>query len=152
MAHKYYEQNKIWQINTLLLHSRAYVQQDHILFNCPVSRFIWCIVGRAFSKTVVPRSRDEFTELYLVAGGKQANSITWFWFSAVAWSLWLIRNERVFQHKVLLNPLTPLYRAISLMLQWMPLVVPKRRAATEACVERIRRSVQEVGADQDGDG
>jgi hypothetical protein len=32
-----------------------------------------------------------------------------FWFAAVSWVLWITRNERVFQHKLLANPVHPLY-------------------------------------------
>jgi hypothetical protein len=85
----------------------------------------------------VPRNRDEFVEIFLSPGGRRGDHVMWFLFAAIAWSQWLTRNERVFQYKVLFNPVHPLYRAISLMLQWRPLVKAKRRDGTGVVIARL---------------
>jgi hypothetical protein len=44
---------------------------------------------------------------------------------------------RVFQHKVLYHTLNPLYRLVSLMLQWRWLIQHKKRSAAEEVVAKI---------------
>jgi hypothetical protein len=121
---------------------------DHILFNCVVARYLWCVIAPLFNIRVLPRSRDEFTELFLKKQGAEDNKITLFWFAAFAWTIWLTRNERVFQHKVLFKPSSPLYRAFSLMLQWKPLVVAKRLMATKVIISRFDDKLRELGREE----
>jgi hypothetical protein len=78
-----------------------------------------------------------------------------FWFAAVSWVLWLIRNERVFQHKVLATPVHPLHRALSLMLQWKVLAKPKAQQSTDALIERLDvklKAMSQVPGDRAGVG
>jgi hypothetical protein len=60
--------------------------------------------------------------------------------------LWLVRNERVFQHKVLFNPATLVYRAISLMLQWLPLAARERREGLAVVVEKLKKCLEDSEA------
>jgi hypothetical protein len=90
-----------------------------------------------FGKAVIPISCEDFVDIFLSCGGAKPNKLMLFWFTAVSWVLWLTRSERVFQHKVLANPVHPLYRALSLMLQWKVLAKTKAQQSTEALIEKF---------------
>ena len=119
---------------------------DHILFNCLVARYCWCIIRDCFQVDSVPRSREEFNELFLSTSGKGKNAVVWFWFAALVWALWLTRNDRIFNKKVLMNPCVPLYKSLSLMQQWFPLVAVKRRQATEGIIAKLAQMLRECNA------
>jgi hypothetical protein len=110
---------------------------DHILFNCPMARFLSCVIRDRMGKYLSPKSRDEFVEIFLSQGGNKSNKLVWYWFAVVVWDFWLTRNERIFQHKVLANPLLPLYRALSLMLQWKPQVKTKMLQGIEEIIKKV---------------
>jgi hypothetical protein len=73
-----------------------------------------------------------------------------FWFAAVSWVLWITRNERVFQHKVLSNPIHPLYRALSLMLQWRVLAKTKTLQSTDAVIAKFDEKLKSLAATPGG--
>jgi hypothetical protein len=73
-----------------------------------------------------------------------------FWFAAIFWVLWITRNERVFQHKVLANPVYPLYRALSLMLQWRVLAKTKALQSTDAVISRFDEKLKILAATPGG--
>jgi hypothetical protein len=54
---------------------------DHILFNNPVAKFMWCVLRDYFGSVAIPRYRGEVIEFFLV----NSNKVTCFWFSAVVW-------------------------------------------------------------------
>jgi hypothetical protein len=75
------------------------------------------MIKGCFGVLLNPRLREEFTEHFLSHAGASVNKVVWFRFGAMVWSLWLTKNERVFQNKMLFNPLHPVYKAYYFMLQ-----------------------------------
>jgi hypothetical protein len=69
-----------------------------------------------------------------------------FWFAVVSWVLWITRNERVFQHKVLDNPVHRLYRALSLMLQWRVLAKTKAQQSMDAVIKKFDEKLKLLAA------
>jgi hypothetical protein len=82
--------------------------------------------------------------IYSWAQGATSNLSVWTWFAAVAWALWLTRNECVFQHKVFRNPLNPLYSVVSILLQLKQLAPPKRAQEAEKVVEKFNAKLKEI--------
>jgi hypothetical protein len=66
--------------------------------------------------------------------------------SRVLLVLWLTSNEQVFQHKVISSPFQPIYRAISLLLQWKPLVGQKNLPKVEEAIPLIEDRVCSVNS------
>jgi hypothetical protein len=93
-----------------------------------------------------PRSCEEFVDIFLSCGGAKPNKLMMFWFATVSWVLWITRNERVFQHKVLANPVYPLYRALSLMLQWRVLAKPKAQQSTDVVIKKFDEKLKLLAA------
>ena len=77
---------------------------SHILMSCPVSWRIWCTIAEDLDQELsMPDTLRKHYEDWM---GRKWRHITFrkFWcttFFAVAWSLWLTRNEIIFQHKEL---------------------------------------------------
>jgi hypothetical protein len=131
-----------WPGSPYCLSCGAVEDTNHILFNCTVARYCWCIIRDCFGVGSIPRTEDEFTDLFLKPAGAFSNKIVWFWFASFAWSLWLIRNDRIFNKKVLLKPISPLYKSLSLMQQWRPLVAAKRLRASEDIIAQISSALR----------
>jgi hypothetical protein len=64
--------------------------------------------------------------------------VVWFLFGAICWTLWLNRNDFVFNNKIALSPLALIFRLISLMEQWMATCTSVDRAALEQAVEEFK--------------
>jgi hypothetical protein len=75
--------------------------------------------------------------IFLLSADFQMRQVWWFVAAGLFWALWLTRNERVFQHKVLVSPFQPIYGAISLMLQWKPLVGQKKLPKVKEAIQKI---------------
>jgi hypothetical protein len=71
---------------------------------------------------------------------------------AVFWSLWLTRNERIFQHKMSFSPFQTIYRAFSLMLQWKPLVGAKKLSRIEDMMLKLDSKIKELNPGRADDG
>jgi hypothetical protein len=67
---------KNWHGSSLCVSCGKIEDVEHILFICPVARLVWSVICVCFNKNVLPRSRDEFVDLFLGAGGnKQSFSL-----------------------------------------------------------------------------
>jgi hypothetical protein len=84
--------------------------------------------------------------LFLLGNDSQARKVWWYVAAGFFWVLWLTRNERVFQHKVLSSPFQPVYRAISLLLQWKPLVGQKTLPKVEEAILLIEDKVRSMNS------
>ena len=61
-----------------------------------------------------------------------------FLFGCVAWSLWLIRNDFVFNDVVITSPVVALFRAISYMQRWKILSKGEDRRKLEEVIEMLK--------------
>jgi hypothetical protein len=90
--------------------------------------------------------REEFVTLFLLGAEADMRQVWWFVAAEFFWALWLTRNERVFQHKVISSPFQPIYRAISLLLQWKPLVGQKKLPKVEEAILKIEEKVRSLNS------
>ena len=61
----------------------------------------------------------------------------WSLFAAVAWALWLTRNDMVFNQKVCRSPLQVVFKAVAFLGQWKSLLPDKKKAATIALIDKL---------------
>lgn len=75
---------------------------DHLIFRCAPAQFVWCCVGDAFKWDSVPTSRSDLFDIMNSRGDKRK----YIWltlFAACFWLVWLMRNDWVFNNKLLAN-------------------------------------------------
>jgi len=75
---------------------------DHLLVNCPISWIIWQTIAAELGKVIItPANFRNFFEQWLSIKWKNS-TMRKIWcatFFAVAWSIWLVRNEIIFQQR-----------------------------------------------------
>jgi hypothetical protein len=103
-------------------------------------------LGRLFARNRSPGCREDFFEIFLQPGGRKNNYVWWYVAAALFWSLWLTRNERIFQHKVPFTPFQPIYKAYSLMLLWKPLLGSKKLPAVEASMQKLDEKIKALNS------
>jgi hypothetical protein len=89
----------------------------HIIFHCALASFCWCICRDALGWPFSPSDAVDISNFCYNASNKQTRRVLYL-FGAVAWSLWLIRNEFVFQNIVIHSPNVGIFWAISFFQKW----------------------------------
>ncbi|OEL13019.1 hypothetical protein BAE44_0025962, partial [Dichanthelium oligosanthes] len=111
---------------------------DHIIFGCAVANFVWCVCRDALGWQLVPTSADDFLFSFVWCADKNTRSLLYFLFGCVAWSLWLIRNDLVFNNVVIPSPEIGVYRVLSFMQRWAALC----NMEDQKPVEELRNCLQ----------
>jgi hypothetical protein len=91
----------------------------------------------------VPRSVWDFRENYVRNRGGREMGLVWFLFGAVCWTLWLNRNDFIFNNKIISSPRALIFHLTSLMQHWMIASTGVDRAALECLLEEIKSHVLE---------
>lgn len=113
---------------------------DRIMFECPLARFVWINISKAFCLEWTPTCCGDF----LVWVDRQSNPLrkcAWFGLGAPCWSLWNIRNKMMFENKFVKQPVHVLFVLISFFQQWKPLWNEKDHHLVEFLKEKIRRQI-----------
>lgn len=70
--------------------------------------------------------------------------IFWFGFAAMSWVLWTTRNkfsiERIFPNK----PVDCLFKLLTILQQWKPLVKSGDMEATDSLISRVRATASDI--------
>jgi hypothetical protein len=90
---------------------------SHIFFQCALASFCWCICRDALGWPFSPTDSEGVYNLCRDATNRQTKRLLYL-FGAVAWSLWLIRNEFVFQNAVISSPDVGIFRSVSFLQKW----------------------------------
>ena len=117
---------------------------DHLIFNCPLSHFCWWWIARALNWERPPGNFDEFMGLGLGFPGSRSNFLGWALLGAVAWTIWLSRNDFVFNSKLSNSPATNVYKMLSLLSQWTSLLPEKRKRVWLRMVEQLKNSANNM--------
>jgi hypothetical protein len=88
---------------------------DHMLFRCPLSVYIWAVVKDVLGWEALPKSVKSFVEDFLFLRGNKQNEKLIFLFGAISWTLWLNRNDLVFNSKIISTPNALIFK---LMQHW----------------------------------
>ena len=127
----------------------------HLIFNCPLSHFLWWAIKETFGWDHPPASFDDFVDVALRIPGCGANFRGWAIFGAASWAIWLARNDFVFNNKLVSSPLSNLFSMSSLLNQWSCLLPARRETSWELMLEQVKvkiRSLQLLIAPRRGVG
>lgn len=114
---------------------------SHIIFTCPVAIFQWAIIRDIYSWDRIPVNLDEFWELYNKKNdqkGKIDDDTIIIILGAMAWTLWLIRNDLVFENRVISSEKAITYKMVSLLQRWSALSKEDQKTQTEAMANKIK--------------
>jgi hypothetical protein len=90
---------------------------EHIFTQCVLAKFGWSVLRDVLEWNCFPANLDDLHNK-LVEGSVKNNSLFVFFFGCFAWSLWLTRNDLVFNDIVVNQPDVIVFRTISFMQKW----------------------------------
>jgi hypothetical protein len=102
---------------------------------------MWAVVRDRLGWSSYPQSMHDFWENFLAKGGESGIGLMWFLVGAIVWSLWLHRNECVFNDVVISSPLAIVYRPLSFLQHWMGAERVEGKTALEELVDSIKGQV-----------
>ena len=117
---------------------------DHLVFGCPLSHFVWWWIAGAMGWERPPLSANDFVQVALKRPGSQANYLGWAIVGAVAWSLWLTRNDFVFNKRLCGSPTNITCKIVSFLSQWKLLVPARREDGWASLLERLKTQVSKL--------
>jgi hypothetical protein len=90
---------------------------EHIFVQCVLAKFCWSVFRDVLEWGALPVSMEDIYEK-LIEGSNRNNKNFVFLLGCLSWSLWLIRNDFVFNNSLVSSPNVSLYRTISFMQKW----------------------------------
>jgi hypothetical protein len=114
---------------------------NHLLFHCPLSIYLWNVVKDGMGWSKIPDSVVDFTENFLLESKKKRNQILLFLFGAIWWTLWLTRNDWVFNDKLISSPTSIIFKLFFFMQQWKIISLGEDMAALEKLIEVLKAQV-----------
>uniref|UniRef100_J3L6R6 Reverse transcriptase zinc-binding domain-containing protein n=1 Tax=Oryza brachyantha TaxID=4533 RepID=J3L6R6_ORYBR len=91
---------------------------QHIIFQCPLAKFMWCLVRDVFDWQLAPNDLEMFFYLVVDRRTDKQSRVVLMLLGACCWSVWLIRNDMVFREKLVSSPCIIIYRVVSFLSQW----------------------------------
>jgi hypothetical protein len=110
---------------------------DHLVFRCPLSVYIWVVVGDVLGWETLPRSVKNFVDDFLFLRGDKQNEKLTFLFGAISWTLWLNQNDLVFNSKIISSPKALIFKLISVVQHWVIAVTGPDRGQLEQIAEAL---------------
>lgn len=80
----------------------------------------------------------------LKSPGTGTNYLGWAMIGAVLWSIWLTRNDYVFNNKLCSSPANLVFKIISLVSQWTALAPVKREKKWTALLDKLKLATKEL--------
>jgi hypothetical protein len=90
---------------------------NHLLFQCPIARAVWCWVKDSLGCMSAPTSITKFQDLFLAQESGGEHEIVWWVMAAVGWALWKTKNDLVFSDIVIKSPKHVAYKSLGFMKQ-----------------------------------
>ena len=118
---------------------------NHLMFKCAPAQFMWCCFRDALNWETIPRSSIELINVRHKTEPALKMPLLYLFFCAGCWALWRVRNDWVFNNKLVADIMHLPYKAISFFLQWKNLVSMKMRGELETLRTSLHASTQEAG-------
>lgn len=110
---------------------------EHIFVTCAVAKLCRSVVRDALEWARLPTCMEDVIEK-LVEGSHKTNRAFVFLFGCLSWSLWLIRNDLVFNDITIASPDVGIFRAISYMQKWRILSKAEDQPGIDATMTKLR--------------
>lgn len=83
------------------------------------------------------RSFEECVEIVLGAPGARSNDLGWAVIGALSWTIWLTRNDLVFNDIVCSSPCNNVFKTIPLLTQWARMAPGKREQGWKLMLDKL---------------
>jgi hypothetical protein len=110
---------------------------DHIIFQCPIAVFLWSFLRDSLGWEISPICCDSFFRDIIERCRGKRREVTLFICAGAMWTIWKARNDVVFNKKTLSSPIVLVYRVISLVKTWTPLLKSKLKPLAEEMLQRV---------------
>jgi hypothetical protein len=115
----------------------------HIIFTCPVARFLWSFVVKALGPEWQALDLGEFLEVRANrTGGRRC--LFWLVFTAMSWTLWTIRNKMVIEHILLRRISDSVFNFLAFLQQWYPLYRQRDRERLDNMLEDLLLAARQL--------
>jgi hypothetical protein len=112
---------------------------EHIFLHCVVANFCWNIIRDALGWAARPVCMEDLWDK-LVEGTNDKNRNFVYLLGCLAWSLWLTKNDFVFNDVLIASPDVSVFRTISFMQKWK--ILNKERNQTWIVEAMHKRKAQ----------
>jgi hypothetical protein len=123
---------------------------EHIFVDCVLAKYGWSFFRDVLEWTDTPNSLEDLS-CKLVEGNKRENANFAYIFGCLAWTLWLMRNDLIFNNYVAPSPDVCILRTISFMQRWRILSKEQAQHWIGSVIHKLRRRLSLLGSDA-GDG
>jgi hypothetical protein len=111
---------------------------EHIFVDCVLAKYGWSMLRDVFEWPNTPNSLEELS-CKLVEGNERENANFAYIFDCLAWSLWLLRNDLIFDNFVAPSPDVCILRTISFMQRWRILSREQTQLWIDVVIHKLRR-------------
>jgi hypothetical protein len=111
---------------------------EHIFVDCVLAKYGWSVLRDALEWPNTPNNLEELN-CKLVEGSDRENANFVFVFGCLAWSLWLLRNDLIFNNFVATSPDVCVFRTISFMWRWRILSRKQAQLWIDLAIRKLRR-------------
>lgn len=115
---------------------------QHIFFECSLANFCWWTFRDALSWTQTHINLNHFLT-FSCGKGDTPKPLMIFLLACICWSLWLIRNDFVFNNKVVSGPNVVIHRVMMFMQKWSILLREKERSWAMKTMETLSRHLEQ---------
>jgi hypothetical protein len=122
---------------------------SHIFFHCALASFCWCMCRDALCWPFSPSDVVDIFNFCYNSSNKQTKRVLYL-FGAVAWSLWLIRNEFVFQNIVIHSPNVGIFRAISFLQKWRVMNKETEQLWIDTVIQKLNLQLSSLRPEEQG--
>lgn len=115
---------------------------DHLMFRCASSRFLWCCIRDILDWRNTPSSGVDLMAAIQKARDRRA---LLFMCAACTWVIWLVRNDWVFNNKLIKDVLQLPHKVVFFMMQWKRLAPQKLGGELESLLASLLARIRTVG-------
>jgi hypothetical protein len=111
-------------------------------FECFLANFCWWTFRDALGWTQTPVNLNHFLT-FSCGKGDSPKPLMIFLLAHICWSLWLTRNDYVFNNKVVQSPFVVIHRSMMFMQKWSILPKMKEREWVMKTMDRLSRHLEQ---------
>jgi hypothetical protein len=119
---------------------------EHIFVQCVLATLGWNILRDVLKWNTAPTNLAELHSK-LIEGLVRTNRLFVFIFGCFAWSLWLTRNDLVFNNVIVIHPNVSVFHTILFMQKWKILFKEQERRWMDSVISKLQLQLSLLRSD-----